>query len=113
MSNAGDVVKISHYLNGIMDSTVVKAVSPQLVEVARIHGALAVSKVSGKLAERPFCVVEWCSLPVSRYSVHEGITPCFAPGSLFDLSPEIVCVGLSSIIAIQLHSYHRGNQLSL
>ena len=56
-----------------MDGTVIKAVRAQLVEVARTHGVLLVSKVSGKLAEHPVCSREWCAVPVSRYSVHEGI----------------------------------------
>ncbi len=96
-----------------MDGTVIKSLRTQLVEVTCCHAALPVSKVSRKLAERPVCVLEWCAAPVSRDSVYEGIAPCFVPGFLCDLSPEIVRMGLSSIMAIQLHSYNRGNQLSL
>ena len=113
MSDAGDIVEISRDLNGIMDGTVIKALRTQLVEVTCCHGILPVSNVSRKLAERPVCGLEWCAAPVSRDSVYEGIAPCFVPGFLCDLSPEIVRMGLSSIMAIQLHSYNRGNQLSL
>lgn len=50
MSDAGDIVEISHDLSGIMDGAVTKAVCAQLVEVFRSHGVLPVSKVSSKLA---------------------------------------------------------------
>ena len=75
MCDASDVVEISDDLSGIMDCAIIKAVRTQLVEVACSHGALPVSKVSGKLAECPVCGLEWCALPVSCDSVYECIAP--------------------------------------
>ena len=99
MSDTSDVVKKSHDLSGIMDGAVIKTVRAQPVEIAGGHGALTVSEISRKRAQRPVCRFEWRAAPIAGHSVDKGIRPRFVPRFL-DLSPEIVRVGLSSIMAI-------------
>ena len=74
---------------------------------------LVVCQLGRKLAECVICCLEFCVGPIVSYAVNESVCLSRVVEQIVDLSTEVVCMRLRSVVALEFPRNDGGNQLSL
>lgn len=113
IGDAGDVIEVSDHLSGVVDGPVVEAMPAQFFEIFGGHLILMMREFGGEVTQRPVGLRQRCAAPVAGHRAYKLVRFVRVIDDLLDLFTEVVCVGLNSIVAIELGGGDRGQHFAL
>ena len=109
----GVVVEEPDDLNGIVDGSIPQPLCPQCIQILGAHFRLLVGQLGGEGTECAVHLREGGRSPVPGNRMHQVIGFVGITQDLSDLFPEVVGVGLSSVVTPDLVRDHHRKHLSL
>ena len=97
-----------------MDRAIIKAVTPQFIEIGRRHGSRRLCQLDGVGAKCAVRRSKRCLTPVRRDQMDKAVSFRFIRNpKIGDLSPEVVGMGAASIETVIFRRDHHRQHLAL
>lgn len=111
--HACDVIEIADDLNRIVDGAIAESEPAKPIQVARLHRLTLVGQLCREMTQCQIGRLERRLPPIPSDGMNESVRRGRIIELGCDLFPEVVGVGLSSIVTAQFGRYDRGEQLTL
>lgn len=111
--DAGKIIEGGDHLGGVVDGTIVKPMFAKYIQIRGRYRLRFVRELRGKIAQRPVGRRKRRRPPVPCDGVHKAIGLGRVIQDLSDLFPEVVRVGLHSVMTSELGGNHRRQRFTL